>query len=311
MESFKTYDEIIRVGELFKVVDNITPPKFEKDRRYIFIGCGSSYNAGLIISEIMRKNGYYADAITAGEILVKNLSEEIAEKYDLAFLISRTGYTTETVKVAELLNGRIQTLGVTCDKKTPLAKVCDLAYELDFAHEDSVIMTGSFSAVVRLFLNGIKRIDIDVGEVLKKFDEMTSDDIVRKRNHFVFLGYGVRYYIAKESALKVQELSLDYTEYHETLEYRHGPIALLSPNSHVVIFSEFKNPSPLEDDLAKDIMSRGASTQIITSFTADFDFDVQVLNLYSQLLGYKRAIHKGLNPDKPHGLTKFVSLKEV
>uniref|UniRef100_A0A7V4KDC0 SIS domain-containing protein n=1 Tax=Fervidobacterium pennivorans TaxID=93466 RepID=A0A7V4KDC0_FERPE len=311
MASFKTYYEIMRVGELFKIVDKMTPPQFEKVKRYIFIGCGSSYNAGLIISEIMRKNGYYADAITAGEILVKNLSEEIAEKYDLAFLISRTGYTTETVKVAELLNGRIQTVGVTCDRKTPLANVCDLAYELDFAHEDSVIMTGSFSAVVRLFLNGIKRIDIDVGEVLKKFDEMTSDDIVRKRNHFVFLGYGVRYYIAKESALKVQELSLDYTEYHETLEYRHGPIALLSPNSHVVIFSEFKNPSPLEDDLAKDIMSRGASTQIITSFTADFDFDVQVLNLYSQLLGYKRAIHKGLNPDKPHGLTKFVSLKEV
>ncbi len=311
MESFKTYNEIIRVGELFKVVDNITPPKFEKDRRYIFIGCGSSYNAGLIISEIMRKNGYIAVAITAGEVLVKEMFEEITKNYDLAILISRTGYTTETVKVAELLKGRIQTLGVTCDKKTPLAKVCDSAYELDFAHEDSVIMTGSFSTIVRLFLNGIKRINIDANKILKIFDEMTSDDIVRKRNHFVFLGYGVRYYIAKESALKVQELSLDYTEYHETLEYRHGPIALLSPNSHVVIFSEFKNPSPLEDDLAKDIMSRGASTQIITSFTADFDFDVQVLNLYSQLLGYKRAIHKGLNPDKPHGLTKFVSLKEV
>jgi glucosamine--fructose-6-phosphate aminotransferase (isomerizing) len=117
--------------------------------------------------------------------------------------------------------------------------------------------------------------------------------------------------MAKESALKVQELSLDYAEYHETLEYRHGPIALLSPNSHVVIFSEFKDPSPLEDDLAKDVSNRGASAQIINSFTTETDFEVQVLNLYGQLLGYKRAIYKGLNPDKPHGLTKFVSLKEL
>ncbi|NPU89861.1 hypothetical protein IM42_01765 [Fervidobacterium sp. SC_NGM5_O18] len=311
MEGVNTYNEIMRVGELFRAIDDITPPKLEKGKRYVFIGCGSSYNAGLIISEIMKKNGYYADAITAGEILVKNMFEEIVEKYDLAFLISRTGYTTETVKVAELLNERIQTVGVTCDRKTPLANVCDLAYELDFAHEDSVIMTGSFSAIVRLFLNSIKRIDIDVEEVLKKFDEMTSNDIVHKKSHFIFLGYRERYYMAKESALKVQELSLDYAEYHETLEYRHGPIALLSPNSHVVIFSEFKDPSPLENDLAKDVSNRGASAQIINSFTTETDFEVQVLNLYGQLLGYKRAIYKGLNPDKPHGLTKFVSLKEL
>lgn len=311
MASFKTYYEIMKVGELFKTVDKMTPPKFEKVKRYIFIGCGSSYNAGLIISEIMRKNGYSADAITAGEVLVKEMFDEIIKNYDLAILISRTGYTTETVKVAELLKGRIQTLGVTCDRKTPLANVCDLAYELDFAHEDSVIMTGSFSAIVRLFLNGIKRIDIDVEEVLKKFDEMTSNDIVHKKSHFIFLGYRERYYMAKESALKVQELSLDYAEYHETLEYRHGPIALLSPNSHVVIFSEFKDPSPLENDLAKDVSNRGASAQIINSFTTETDFEVQVLNLYGQLLGYKRAIYKGLNPDKPHGLTKFVSLKEL
>jgi glucosamine--fructose-6-phosphate aminotransferase (isomerizing) len=311
MEGVNTYNEIMRVGELFRAIDDITPPKLEKGKRYVFIGCGSSYNAGLIISEIMRKNGYSADAITAGEVLVKEMFDEIIKNYDLAILISRTGYTTETVKVAELLKGRIQTLGVTCDRKTPLANVCDLAYELDFAHEDSVIMTGSFSAIVRLFLNGIKRIDIDVEEVLKKFDEMTSNDIVHKKSHFIFLGYRERYHMAKESALKVQELSLDHSEFHETLEYRHGPIALLSPNSHVVIFSEFKNPSPLEENLAKEIMDRGASAQIIVPFTNDPALEVQVLNLYGQLLGYKRAIYKGLNPDKPHGLTKFVSLKDV
>ncbi|AMW32724.1 MAG: SIS domain-containing protein [Fervidobacterium pennivorans] len=311
MSSFKTYDEITKVGKLFEIVDELTPPQFESGKRYIFIGCGSSYNAGLIVSEVMTRYGFTAKAITAGEVLIKEMVEELVSNFDHAILISRTGFTTETVKVAEMLKGRIRTLGVTCDKNTPLAAACDSTYELDFAHEESVIMTASFSAILRLFLNAIKQIDVNPEEYLKKFDEKTSEQIVSNKSHFVFLGYRERYYMARESALKVQELSLDHTEFHETLEYRHGPIALLSEKSHVVIFSEFRNPSPLEEDLANDIINRGASAEIITSCTDESLFEVQVLNLYSQILGYKRAIHKGLNPDKPHGLTKFVSLEDL
>jgi len=308
MKNFITYNEICRVDKLLEIVDSIPSPQFEKGKSYIFIGCGSSYNAGLIISELLRKNGFTVDCVTAGKVLLMEMHEQIVSNYDYAILISRTGYTSETIKVAELLKGNIRTLGVTCAKGTLLANVCDSTYELDFCHEDSVVMTGSFSAILRLFLNSIRYVDIDATYYLKKFDEMTSEEIISTKEHFVFLGYDERYYIAKESALKVQELSMDHTEFHETLEYRHGPIALLSQNSHVVIFSKFQSASPLEKQLASDVMKRGATVDIITPSIDYTEFEVQVLGLYAQLLGYKRAVYKGLNPDKPHGLTKYVSL---
>ncbi|MGB9795281.1 SIS domain-containing protein [Fervidobacterium gondwanense] len=305
---YKTYEEIIRVNNLIGMANNLTPPSFSKSKKYIFIGCGSSYNAGLILSEILKKQGIFAEAASSGEVLLENTADEIARKFDVAFLLSRTGTTTETLKVAEMLKGKIESIGITCEKDSPLSALCDMNYELDFAHEESVVMTSSFSAILRLFLNGIERYPISPDEYLESYDSLLSEELLKEKSHFVFLGCQERYYVAKESALKVEEMSLDHTEFYETLEYRHGPIALLSPHAHVVIFSKYREPHKLETDLANDIVSRGGSVHILNAMTDRPEFEVQFLTLYGQLLGYKRAILKGLNPDKPKGLSKSVIL---
>ncbi|HOH52652.1 MAG TPA: SIS domain-containing protein, partial [Fervidobacterium sp.] len=190
-----------------------------------------------------------------------------------------------------------------------LSALCDMSYELDFAHEESVVMTASFSAILRLFLNGIKKFQLNAEDYLEKYESLIQDELVNVKSHFVFLGYGERYYVSKESALKVEELSLDHAEFYETLEYRHGPIALLSEKTHVVIFSQHQVANPFEVELQKDIESRGGSVHILTSLSDKPKFEVQFLPLYSQILGYKRAVIKGLNPDKPNGLSKSVILK--
>ncbi len=60
-----------------------------------------------------------------------------------------------------------------------------------------------------------------------------SDKIINtinlgKYEHFVFLGYDENLGVSKEGALKLQEMALQYVEYHEPLEYRHGPISRLT-----------------------------------------------------------------------------------
>ncbi|MEJ5257588.1 MAG: SIS domain-containing protein [Fervidobacterium sp.] len=308
MQKFITYDEIMRVSKLIEVVDSLKEFKFDEVKRHLFIGCGSSYNAGLILSEILKKQGIFAEAVSSGEVLLENNTDEIARKFDVALFLSRTGTTTETLKVAEMLKGRIESIGITCEKDSPLSALCGVNYELDFAHEESVVMTSSFSAILRLLLNGIKRYQISPDEYLQTYDSLLKEELLKEKSHFVFLGCQERYYVAKESALKVEEMSLDHTEFYETLEYRHGPIALLSPRTHVVIFSKYRKPHKLETDLANDIANRGGSVHILNGMTDRPEFEVQFLTLYAQLLGYKRAIIKGLNPDKPKGLTKSVIL---
>lgn len=305
-DNYHTYKEICRVGELVKYVDELEPFNFEKNKRYLFIGCGSSYNIGQIISEILQRKGIISKALTAGEFFAKDfLFEEIIEKHDTAILISRTGTTTETVEVAKRLSKKMETVGVSCEKDSPLTKVCNIKYELDFAHEESVVMTSSFSAILRLLLNGIEKQVLSPEEFLESYKNTITSDVIENKNHFVFLGYGERYFIAKESALKVQEMALSHTEFYEPLEYRHGPIALLNEKTHVTIFSLGSNA---EKHLAEELIRKGASVHMLEPISYKPEFEVQFLSLYSQLLGFKKALSKGLNPDKPNGLVKSVIL---
>ncbi|MCX7653827.1 MAG: SIS domain-containing protein [Fervidobacterium sp.] len=305
-DSFYTYREILRVDKLLDYVDNIEPFIFEKDETYVFIGCGSSFNIGQIVSEVLRKRGICSKAITSGEFLAKSsLAEIVNNKYNTAILISRTGTTTETVEVAKLLSGRMKTVGITCETQSPLTDMCDVKFNLDFAHEESIVMTSSFSAIVRLLLNGIEKQELRANDFLEKYMGILNYEKLSIKDHFVFLGYSERYFVSKESALKVEEMALSHTEFYEPLEYRHGPIALLGEKTHVTIFS---TGSEIERMLAEELIRKGASVDLLEPVSDVPEFEVQFLVLYSQLLGFMKAVSKGLNPDKPKGLVKSVIL---
>ncbi|HCI29243.1 MAG TPA: SIS domain-containing protein [Fervidobacterium sp.] len=313
---YSTYHEIMRIGEITTTVDEIEPFVFEKGKSYLFVGCGSSYNIGLIVAEILNREGYYAKAVTAGSIAVNPKILDILS-YDVVILISRTGTTTETVTAAKMLSGKVTTMGISCEKKAPLTDVCDVSFNLDFMRENSVVMTGSFSGIIRLLLNGINNVwemnkksrdVIRAEDFLESYMEMLEGFDFAGKDHFVFLGYGPSYYVAKESALKLQELSLARTEYNETLEYRHGPISTLSNKTHVTIFSTGSN---LENDLANELLKKGASTHVLSCNSLYPYVDVQFQSLYAQLLGFYRAMKMGLNPDEPIGLKKSVIIEDV
>jgi len=49
-----TYFEILRIPELIEKIGKIGTSKFpfENDKRYVFVGCGSSYNTQMVCDEI-------------------------------------------------------------------------------------------------------------------------------------------------------------------------------------------------------------------------------------------------------------------
>lgn len=304
----KTLNEIKRIPDLLKKADQITSQNY-KQQNILFVGCGSSYNIGYIASEIYKKHGLISNVVTAGKILAtKNYPVS-----PVAFLLSRTGESTETIEAAKKLNeDGIQTVAVTCDSKSPLVKLCNEHITFDFAYEKSVVMTGSFVIILHSLLNMIKEIPLveNSKTILKDSINLIDSIDLNKYNHFVFLGYDEFYGLSKEGALKLQEMALQNVEFHEPLEYRHGPRSTLDKNTLVIIQSK---DTEYEKELAEELSNSGAGViyigrngDINIPYSEGFKAPLRMIPVL--LIGYEKAVNEKLNPDKPRNLTKSVKL---
>lgn len=307
--------EIRRLPELLERLRVFEAPLFSREGRYAVVGCGSSYHIGLVLGEIAALHGYNVQAYTSGSVLVREEVRRLVASADAVALISRTGTTTETVRVAELLQGATRTVGICCADSSPLTAITDEAFNFGFMAEESVVMTSSFSAILAFLLSSLGELRKEVEELLNatdavrremaRLEESVSRVHFAKKSHFVFLGYGPNLYLAKEAALKVQELSLSRTEFNEPLEYRHGPISTLSESTHATLFGPI---GELERELADELRARGASVEVLEPSNGDALLGTIVFPAYAQFLGYEKAVSCGLDPDRPRGLVKSVQL---
>ena len=151
----------------------------------------------------------------------------------------------------------------------------------------------------------------------------------RVRCHFadyVYLGQGPFYGLACESMLKLKEMSCSYAQVFHTLEFRHGPKAIVSP-SVLVTFLLSEAGYEAEVDVLEEIKDLGATTLVIANaadqraqVAADLLVELRLdlpeyarLAAYAfagQLLGVTTGIKKGLDPDQPRHLSRVVMLEE-
>jgi fructoselysine-6-P-deglycase FrlB-like protein len=113
--------------------------------------------------------------------------------------------------------------------------------------------------------------------------------------HFVYLGTGWTVGLAHEAALKMREAAQAWSESYPAMDYRHGPIAVAGPRSLVWVLG---TPPP---GLVEQVADTGAT--VVTS----------ALDPLAQLIQAQRcavavATARGLDPDKPRGLTRSVVL---
>ncbi len=305
-----TEREINRVSTLL----NQTPRmkmQYENGKRYLFIGCGSSYNLGYIVSSTLNRHNIPSFVRSAGSILAANNLPELNLETDVAILISRTGESTETVRVLKQLREiGIQTVGVTCQKDSSIVRNSDRALLYDFAYEESVVMTGSFPAILDSLLGPFQPANLSerATAVLESSKRVIARLDLKRLNHFVFLGFNALLGLSKEGALKLQEMALESVDYQEPLEYRHGPKSTLTASSLVLVQSY---GTDYERDLVAELKGYGAEV-IVVGNTGDIDVgtsenDELPLRILPVLwLGYQKALSKGLDPDRPKNLSKTV-----
>lgn len=302
----------------------------------IFAGCGTSYNLALSAAHTFQTvTEIPARGVPSSEVFLFPQGIFLPSRRHLLVAISRSGETSETVRALEFFaeNYQGKTLSITCERDSHLARLPFLSIVLPFAHEESVVMTQSFSTMLlsltflALLLRG-KEENLGFLPQLLQQTLNTHEETVKNLaeqdtfTKFIFLGNGPYHGVAWEGSLKLKEMSLTPTETFHFLEFRHGPKSIVDEKTLLIALTSEKAFS-FEAELLKEMGDLGATifhlgkTPLRFPHAPEIIFPDQTLTdvtlplLYVpflQLLGYFRAKKRGLDPDRPHNLTKVVKL---
>ena len=144
---------------------------------------------------------------------------------------------------------------------------------------------------------------------------------------FVFLGQGPFHALAREGALKVTEMSCSYSQSFHTLEFRHGPKAVVSPRTCLTFFLS-ETAARIESEVLIEMKKLGGLIIAVCNHSSESlrrnsDLVVELgfagpelATLWpaiasSQLLGFFNGLRKNLNPDSPRNLDRVVILNHT
>ncbi|MGA7839316.1 MAG: SIS domain-containing protein [Candidatus Acidiferrales bacterium] len=313
--------------------------KLPRNVEWVFIGCGSSfYLAQAAAASWTILTGEKSRALPASEI---TLFPQLFPAACQPVLITRSGYTSEALQAAEYLETKLhlETLAITCGTGTPIEKVASHCVKLTAADEKSTVMTRSFTSML-ITLQSLAAIRGKRGEFLAALGGL-SDQVAGRFNaihgtikslaesrtfaDYVFLGQGPFFGIAQESMLKVKEMSCSYAQCFHTLEFRHGPKAIVSPET-LITFIISESGFAAEVQVLEEIKKLGGTTLAISNscdstirraadYSVELSLDVPETAraaasvIPGQLLGFYTGIKKGLNPDEPRNLSRVVMLE--
>ena len=320
---------------------DLEPLVGDKDPRtheWLFVGCGTSYYlAQAAAATFTVLAAVPVRAVPASEILLfPGLVFPNEEAAIFPVLISRSGHTSEVLQVAEFLRQRgVEFLAVTCDGNE-LTHLSTRTLKLPVT-EESTVMTSSFTSMLmalqyiaaRLagqdeFVDALHALPAALARLLPIYGPRIEKFAQRSFDDAAFLGQGALYPIASETALKVMEASSSYAQFFHTLEFRHGPMsivsekvlvgALLSETGYTeesAVLLEMKGLGgctlAIANQLSPEVL-RSADLAIELALPVPELARLVVYVVWSQLLGSRLGLRKGLDPDSPRHLSRVVTL---
>jgi glucosamine--fructose-6-phosphate aminotransferase (isomerizing) len=331
-------NELERSGQLDKMPGRLAP-----QADWLFIGCGSSYYIALAAAASWAQlTGLRARAVPASEVLLFPDLLLTGKAPCQPVLISRSGRTSEVLKAAEYLEStrKIRTLAISCAADQPLGAICTISLNLVPADEKSTVMTRSFSSMLlglqalaaavagkREFIEALGRVPAAAQAALEAMRPRIASFVqLNEFNDYVFLGQGPFFGIASESHLKVKEMSCSCAQCYHSLEFRHGPMSAVRPDTLMTFFLS-ESAYKAEREVLEEMKELGAKTLVVTNaadervrhaadLLIELNLDVPecarlvVHVLAGQLLGYYTALKKGMDPDNPRFLSRVVILNE-
>ncbi|MET9864267.1 sugar isomerase [Streptomyces smyrnaeus] len=259
--------------------------------RVAVVGCGTSWFMAQSYAALREGAGLgVTDAFAASEAFLG-----AARGYDAVVAITRSGTTTEVLRVLEAVRGRIPTVTVLGDADTPATSLSDETVALPFADEKSVVQTRFATSALALLRAHLGE---DLAGPVSDAQEALTCPLEQEwldAEQFSFLGTGWTFGLANEAALKMREASQSWTESYPAMEYRHGPIAIAAPGRVTWLFGQ------APEGLEAEVTATGAR---FVCHARDPLADLVLIHR----VALERARVRGLDPDNPRSLTRSVML---
>lgn len=257
--------------------------------RVAVAGCGTSWFIAQSYAAAREAAGQgETDAFAASEM-------PTGRRYDRLIVLTRSGTTTEVLRLLDQIGGVQPNVAITADPDTPIATAAGALITLDFADEQSVVQTRFATTEMALLL---AHLGTDLEPVAQAAERVLAaplpDDLTQARQ-FTFLGTGWTTGLASEAALKLREAAGMWSESYPAMEFRHGPIAVTGPGSVVWMLGQ------PPDGLAEEVTAAGG--QLFQSSEHPL---AELVRVHRVAVALARAA--GLDPDQPRNLTRSVIL---
>jgi tagatose-6-phosphate ketose/aldose isomerase len=310
------------------------------DLRIMLSGAGTSAFAGEVLRPALERSlGRRVDAVATTDI-VSNPRDVFAEDVPtLLVSFARSGDSPESVaatRLAQQCLDPVHQLILTCNPDGQLAREhagssSSLVLLMPpTANDRGFAMTSSFTSMLLaawLVLSPAadrtdlaERLAAAAEQVLAEAD-LLADLAARGYDRVVYLGSGPLGGLARESALKLLELTAgEVVSYYDTaLGFRHGPKAVLRERTLVVVYlSNDGYTRRYDEDIAEELRAAIGSENVLVVAAEDGDSaaDAEVwrirglddvsdaalampLAIIAQLLALQFSLELGRTPDNP------------
>ena len=328
------YEQPLAFYNTVRSVDTETLPKILGNPRSITVlACGSSFHAGLIFKYLIEGScGIPARMEFASEF--KYFPPPVE---GLVIGITQSGETADTLTALRRAKSHnCRTLAITNVLGSTISRTADATIFMRAGPEISVAATKSFIAQLAVLMQITnclcrRKYDDTIQHAHQAIEEVLLMDLTDAVNlckgasSIFYVGRGPFYPISLEGALKMKEIAYIHAEGYAAGELKHGPFALLSPETPVIAICMPGETYGVMISNIKEMKARGAPVIAIGCRTDTELPDivdifigvpktpglVQVLTtlVVLQLLAYYTAVVLGCDVDKPRNLAKSVTVE--
>lgn len=319
----------------------------KKEFRIILTGAGTSAFAGEVcepyLTSLLNKR---VEAIATTDLVASPKSYFIKDIPTLLVSFARSGNSPESVHAVNLASQLVDDLYqivITCNENGKLAKntVNDekslLLLMPPQTNDLGFAMTSSFTTMVlnamAVFnIDNIENFSSDVDKLSNSVNDFIENNIEKVTSlanedfeRIVYLGSSTSKGIARESALKVLELTAGKVNasYDTPLGFRHGPKSVVDDETVSVIYiSNDEYTRKYDLDLAKEMLAHKKNDKVVIVGDnieedilnkADYVFNVENINytvenevllplqqiIFGQMLSFLKSVNLGITPDNP------------
>lgn len=319
----------------------------KENTRIILTGAGTSAFAGETcepyLTNLLDKR---VEAIATTDLVGNPRNYFIKDMPTLLVSFARSGNSPESVHAVELATQLVDDLYqvvITCNEEGKLAKNTQndekslLLLMPSQTNDLGFAMTSSFTTMV-LSCMGVFNIDNienfvcdteKLAQSVERFIEENTSKVSKliseEFERIIYLGSGTSKGIARESALKVLELTAGIVNanYDTPLGFRHGPKSVINDKTITVVYISNDDYTRLYDlDLAKEMLQHRKTDKVVLvgcniddelKSTADYVFELENLEcsvrnevvlplqqiIFGQMLSFLKSEKLGITPDNP------------